>query len=65
LKAQLETANNNISSLNKEKEELVTKNSELITQVNEAKEAEEIAENKATNYKEIIVAAKTILDKDL
>ena len=65
LKAQLETANNNITSLNKEKEELTTKNSELTTQVNEAKEAEEIAVNKASNYKEIIVAAKTILDKEL
>lgn len=65
LKAQLETANNNITSLNKEKEELTTKNSELTTRVNEAKEAEEIAVNKASNYKEIIVAAKTILDKEL
>lgn len=63
LKAQLETANNNISSLKKEKEELTTKNSELTTQANEAKEAEELAENKVSNYKEIIEAVKIILDR--
>lgn len=63
LKAQLETANNNISSLRKEKEELTTKNSELVSQVNEAKEAEELAENKVSSYKEIIKAAKVILDR--
>lgn len=65
LKAQLETANNNITSLNKEKEELSIKNSELVTQVNKAKEAEEVAENKASDYKEIIEAAKVILDRTI
>lgn len=63
LKAQLETANNTITSLNKDKEDLTNKNSELVNQVNEAKEAEEVAENKANDYKETIEAVKTIVNK--
>ena len=65
LKAEISELNNKISELNKEINELKTQNESLISQVNEAKQAESVAENKAKSYKEIIDAAKVILDREV
>lgn len=63
LKAQINTLNSKVESLNKDITELKTQNESLTTQLNEAKQAEVIAENKAKEYKEIIDAAKIILQR--
>ena len=65
LKAEVSELNSKISELNKEISELKTQNESLISQVNEAKQAEVTAENKAKSYKEIIDAAKVILDREV
>lgn len=65
LKAEISELNNKISELNKEVSELKTQNESLTSQVNEAKQAETTAENKAKSYKEIIEAAKIILDREV
>lgn len=65
LKAEISELNNKISELNKEISELKIQNNSLTEQVNEAKQAEVAAENKAKSYKEIIEAAKVILDREV
>lgn len=65
LKAEISGLTNKISELNKEISELKSQNESLTTQVNEAKQDEVVAENKAKSYKEIIEAAKVILDREV
>lgn len=65
LKTEISSLNDKVNSLNKELEDLKAKNESLTSQVNEAKQAEEVAENKAKAYKEIIDAAKIILDREV
>ncbi len=65
LKEQINSLNSKIETLNKETTELKSQNDSLTAQVNTAKQAEVVAENKSKAYKEIIDAAKVILDREV